>query len=80
MNEYLDRITRAIEKADPKVCSSLSRKCHECGKGTLLMPFPYLETDHVLLGPWIIIGCEGYWQIDPNLVGFDSPHWSPPIL
>jgi len=23
----------------------------------------------------IIVGCEGYWTIDPNAVGFDRPGW-----
>ena len=23
----------------------------------------------------VIIGCEGYWVVDPSLVGINSPNW-----
>jgi hypothetical protein len=23
-----------------------------------------------------VIGCEGYWQVDPSAVGIESEHWS----
>lgn len=26
--------------------------------------------------PIVIVGCEGYWHIDPNLVGIPSEDWS----
>jgi hypothetical protein len=26
--------------------------------------------------PVVIVGCEGYWHIDPNLVGIPSENWS----
>lgn len=28
----------------------------------------------------LIIGCEGYWVIDPNLVGMNDSTWLPPEI
>lgn len=40
------------------------------------------DTDAITLAdldynPVIIIGCEGYWFIDPNMVGIPSDTWTP---
>lgn len=23
----------------------------------------------------VVLGCEGYWMVDPNVLGFDRPNW-----
>jgi hypothetical protein len=30
---------------------------------------------HAMVGSSVVIGCEGYWLIDPNVVGIHYPNW-----
>lgn len=34
------------------------------------------ENLHTMIGKIVLIGCEGYFVINPNAVGIDSPNWS----
>jgi hypothetical protein len=53
--------------------------CPECNETVTAF-----DTDHVVwtggrIGTCVlVIGCEGYWVINPNLVGIDSPNWTHP--
>lgn len=51
-------------------------ECPECCE-----EIDIFNTEHLIWGERddvvIIIGCEGYWAIDPALVGIDSPNWQP---
>jgi hypothetical protein len=50
-------------------------ECRDCDE----IPSDYPnapDADHVMIGNFVIIGCEGYWQINPALVGIESPNWS----
>ncbi|MFK0015704.1 hypothetical protein [Streptomyces sp. NPDC091027] len=31
--------------------------------------------DHVVVGSAVVIGCEGYYVVDPNVVGVPTPDW-----
>lgn len=31
---------------------------------------------HATYRGFILVGCEGYWVINPNLLGFDKPLWT----
>ena len=31
----------------------------------------------VVVGAVVVVGCEGYWVINPNVVGIPSPNWQP---
>lgn len=46
----------------------LSRTCYQCGKGANTLP-------HVAIGEYVAIGCGGYHQINPNVVGVPTPGW-----
>lgn len=73
--QYIERIEQAIEQGRTGVCQSLTRVCPECELEVDAMIDEH-EWEHGMIGPWVIVGCEGYYVIDPNLVGIDSPNWS----
>jgi hypothetical protein len=71
---YLAAVITALMRRDPAVQPYLSPICPECGK----VP----EADdgiHVVLGTAVVIGCEGYWVINPNAVGIPRPNWQPQL-
>jgi hypothetical protein len=50
----------------------LTTTCTECdhepiAEGT--------EREHGMLGDFVLIGCEGYWLINPNAVGIYNENW-----
>jgi hypothetical protein len=52
--------------------------CPECGH----LVADDRDRDHVVIdvpgvGPVVVVGCEGYFVIDPNAVGIDAPDWQP---
>jgi len=47
--------------------------CAECGR------IPNINDDapHVLdADGYVLIGCEGYHQVNPNVLGLEKPNWS----
>jgi hypothetical protein len=67
--------------ADAATKLELTDRCHECGRtveaddktlhviGTIAADRP---------APYVIVGCEGYWHVDPAKVGIDRPQWQAP--
>lgn len=50
----------------------LTNVCTECdlqptAEGT--------ESDHGMIGDFVLIGCEGYYVVNPNVVGIRNPNW-----
>ena len=60
-------------RRDPALEPYLSPVCPECGH------VPEREEGiHVVVGAAaVVIGCEGYWVINPNVVGIPRPSWQP---
>ncbi|MFL4491699.1 hypothetical protein ACJ6WD_10635 [Streptomyces sp. VTCC 41912] len=50
----------------------LTSVCTECDEHVV----PSDLDGHVLIGSSVVIGCEGYWLVDPNVVGISNPNWS----
>jgi len=70
---YLAAVVTALMRRDPAVWPYLSPICPECGQ----VP-EAADGIHVVLGAAVVIGCEGYWVINPNAVGIPKPNWQPP--
>jgi hypothetical protein len=69
---YLAAVVTALMRNDPAVQPYLSPVCPECGQ----LPEPE-DGIHIVLGAAVVIGCEGYWVINPNVIGIPSPNWQP---
>jgi hypothetical protein len=69
---YLAAASRALMRRDPALEPYLSPICPECDQ------VPEQEDGiHTVLGSAVVIGCEGYWVINPNVVAVPSPNWQP---
>lgn len=78
--EYLDRAKLLIEEwlrsapgTQSPIAPYLGRECPECEQECIQ---EFDSQDHVMHAGFVLIACEGYYVIDPNLLGFDAPRWS----
>jgi hypothetical protein len=69
---YLAAVITALMRRDPALDPYVSPICPECGQ----IPEPD-DDGHSVLGAVVVIGCEGYWVINPNVVGIHRPTWQP---
>lgn len=72
LTTYLAAVVAAMARRDTVIAGYLSPVCPECGQlgdGQ--------DGRHVVLGSAVVVGCEGYWVIDPNAVGIPRPNWQP---
>jgi hypothetical protein len=75
---YVAAVTAAID--DPETDTSslgLRQICTECGEHVEAMTESE-RAAHVIVEPferWIIVGCEGYWLVDPAAVGMVRGNW-----
>ncbi len=72
LTAYLAAVLAAMMRHDPRVAPYLSPICPECDE----LPPPE-DGVHLVLGATVAVGCEGYWVINPNVVGIPNPHWQP---
>jgi hypothetical protein len=77
---YLARVTDLIERGH--VFQQMTDTCPECDRTldqfnsnhhTVMINSNYKVNPHEVI---ILIACEGYWMINPNLVGIDTPNWT----
>lgn len=75
--EYLLAVTKAWEQHALPESQKLDW-CSECGDPIADM-FAALGQHGVIFGQagrdFIVLGCEGYWQVDPSAVGIEKPSW-----
>lgn len=65
-----DAYVAAVKAARPAdVRAWLTDTCPECGE---VRPD---DDAHVVLEGAVVVGCEGYWVVNPNAVGITSPTW-----
>lgn len=67
---YVQAVTDAIRAGHDDIKAYLTKRCPECDGDATDEP-----EDHVLVQGWCVVACEGYWVVDPNLVGIESPRW-----
>jgi hypothetical protein len=72
LTAYLAAVITAMMRHDPDAIGYLSPMCPECGQLANAE-----DGQHVVLGAAVVVGCEGYWVIDPNTVGVSKPNWQP---
>ncbi len=61
----------------------LSPVCPECGCNFGDLDEAHEDTEHVIIATTsdtlaVVVACEGYFTIDPNLVGIESRNWQGP--
>lgn len=78
--DYINRVVNAI--ADGTITTDelpIGNWCPECDD---VIDATYDDNGHIMtrtpdgLTDVVIIGCERYWVIDPNMVGIVSPNWT----
>jgi hypothetical protein len=72
----IDNLSVMTHIVDGKYTGPFTNTCPECGDHV----DDITDTEHVVVTltgdvTAIVVGCEGYFVIDPNLVGIDSDTW-----
>lgn len=77
---YLDRAVKAIEAGRSEI--PLTNTCPECGEkvDTYLdavdQANPHMVMQVTSDNFAILVGCEGYWMVNPATLGLDGRGWS----
>lgn len=74
-NDYVDAVREAFSQGDSFLMDELNppMRCPECGRKPSAEPLE--ARHHRMIGPYVIVGCEGYFTVNPNLVGIPSKNW-----
>lgn len=75
---YLDRATRAINEG--KIEIPLTDRCQECGDRITTYLGAAGDDPHLVMQTTsdtyaVLVGCEGYWQVNPELLGMLGTMW-----
>ncbi len=74
--DYLAAVTGVV---DTLPAETVTDRCPECGEQQTYRD----NDDHIVIvrnatGELVVVvGCEGYWVVDPALAGIDAPNWQP---
>lgn len=76
--EYLNAARRVLD--DPENTVKTTSTCTECDKHVSDMGVEWMA-HWVMINaaadePVVVIGCEGYWIVDPTTVGIKRDHWA----
>jgi hypothetical protein len=69
---YITRASEEIDERNPDVIPYLGNYCSECDSHI----DSFNSEMHLLYKERLLIGCEGYWFINPSHLGIHSPNWS----
>lgn len=84
--EYLERAVRALDVDAHALADAarVSARCTECGD---VVEDAWLDETHIVHVATaahatgervtVLVGCEGYWVIDPNVLGLERQSWEP---
>lgn len=73
---YIDAVAERLQDAPETLARWTTGVCPECGtRPGPTEPDPDRFAEHAMIRETVVIGCEGYWVINPNAVGIDSPNW-----
>jgi hypothetical protein len=77
-DEYLAKVDEFLATNPTVIAPWLTEICTECRKPATGMNIAE-QSDHTFIGEttdYVIIGCKGYWQINPVALGItDLPNW-----
>lgn len=67
-----------IAVADGRINPALTTRCQECDSDFADIDEARADEDHIIIATTsdttaVIVACEGYFQVDPNLVGIEGP-------
>ena len=76
---YAEAVDAAL--AAGRISGPLTSTCPECGSHFADIDEAYEDTEHIIIATTsdttaVVVACEGYFVVNPNLVGIDSPNWS----
>lgn len=79
IEDYATKADEAIQAG--RYTGPLTARCPECDAYFGDVDEAHEDTEHILAATTsdtfaVIVACEGYFVVDPNSVGFDSPNWS----
>lgn len=78
---YAEAVDAAIVAG--KLSGPFTTTCPECGSDFADVDVAHEDTEHIIVTLTsdtfaVVVACEGYYVVNPNLVGIDSPMWSGP--
>lgn len=89
LTEYMgpdtDKIRAYAEAVDTalaagRISGPLTTVCAECGSDFADLDEAHEDTEHIIIATTsdttaVVVACEGYFMVNPNSVGIDSPNW-----
>jgi hypothetical protein len=78
IQDYAEAVDAALGAGT--IDTPLTTRCQECDEDFSDIDKARAETGHIIVATTsdtvaVVVGCEGYFHINPNLVGIDSPQW-----
>lgn len=76
---YITSVFKAVNGRDgihPEVARYLTDRCTECGRVIGLFDDGHVVIERPDGRTAVIVGCEGYRIVNPNVVGINAPNWS----
>jgi hypothetical protein len=75
---YAETVDEAVQAG--RYEGPLTTHCPECGTAFYSLDKAYADDEHIIIlttsdTPAVIVGCEGYFVVNPNEVGIPSPNW-----
>lgn len=78
---YVDAVNNMIGN----IPFQFTQRCMDCDLTIAAMASVEIDGGHVLgqfesnsqVIPFVIVGCEGYWHVNPHLVGMATDNWTP---
>lgn len=79
VKEFAEKVDAAIVAG--KLSGPFTSTCPECDSRFADVDEAHEDTEHIIVTLTsdtfaVVVACEGYFVVNPNLVGIDSPMWS----
>lgn len=79
---YVQAYAEAVDAAltSGKLTGPLTTTCPECGCNFSDGDEVHEDSEHIIIATTsdtyaVVVACEGYFVVNPNLVGIDCPNW-----